>query len=317
MALAHEQNYMSTTSPRGDCSFSNTFKGVLCFLLATTAAASFVENVMFCLIVYLNKKLHKRANILIVSLSFVDLIISITIPIIEIIYIYEYPRWSPGSLGTNLQNGLWCFSLVAPFVMVTAITVDRYFAVSATAKYRAFATPKLILVSTVGIWAYCLLWTLAMVFTFTPAPNNYYVWNVHEKLYYAFMVLHIIVPLFIIPLLYYKIVIVARQSRQAVENQGSTSTRLKYEIKLSKTIAFVICFLYIVWLPVVALEIVYNFDFSACTVKQAGVVSVWLTCTNGILNPIVYSYRNADFQQYVKNIFKMISCKRAQEENRV
>ena len=80
----------------------------------------------------------------------------------------------------------------------------------------------------------------------------------------------------------------------------------KSDVKLAKTVLFVIGFLFLVWSPVVILEIFYNFDFSNCTVEQAGIVSVWITGINGVLNPIVYSYRNNEVKKYV---FKLFRCK--------
>ena len=100
-------------------------------------------------------------------------------------------------------------------------------------------------------------------------------------------------------MLYKKITNTVKLSRLRTGKTGIQSR----EIKLAKRVAVVIAFLFIVWTPVVVLEMFYNFSFSNCLVEQAGVVSVWITCVNGALNPIVYSSGNSEIKKGIKNIF--------------
>ena len=138
-----------------------------------------------------------------------------------------------------------------------------------------------------------------MELNFLPAPKDAYIWNVPTNQYYIFLGIHIILPLIIVPVLYKKITNTVKLSRQRTGKVGIQSR----EIKLAKRAAVVIAFLFIVWTPVVVLEIFYNFNFSNCIVEQAGAVSVWITCVNGALNPIVYSRGNSEIKKGIKNIF--------------
>ena len=104
-----------------NCSFSIYFKATLCPLLASTSVIAFLQNVVFCAIVWHDKTLHKRSLILIVSLSASGIFNALTVPVFEFIYVYYFPAWPLGSLGTNLQNSIWLFSLVLPFMTVTCI----------------------------------------------------------------------------------------------------------------------------------------------------------------------------------------------------
>ena len=291
----------NTINEDSKCQFNIYFKVILCTLLGVTGICSIIENIFFCTVVYLNKKLQIKPNILIVSLSITDIIIAWTTPVFEFIYVMYNPKWPLGSLGTNIQNAFWLFSLVMPFVTVTAITIDRYLAITKIFRYDPFVTARKLLLVVGGLYLYSFIWVFFMAQNFLPTPEDVYTWNVPSTTYYVFLGIHIVFPLILIPVLYSKIAKTVKLSRQ---NTGVAQVS-RSEIKLAKTVKFVIGFLYLVWTPVGVLEFFYNFSFLSCAVEQAGSVSVWFTCVNGALNPIVYFYRNDEVQKYV---VKMLSC---------
>ena len=300
----------NTINVDSKCQFNIYFKVILCTLLAVTGICSIMENIFFCTVVYLNKKLQIKPNILIVSLSITDIIIAWTTPVFEFIYVTYNPKWPLGSLGTNVQNAFWLFSLVMPFVTVTAITIDRYLAITKSFRYDRFITARKLLLVVGGLYSYSFIWVFLMARNFLPTPEDVYTWNVPSTTYYVFLGTYIVFPLILIPVLYIKIVKFVKLSRQ---NIGVVQVS-RSETKLAKSVAFVIGFLYLVWAPVVVLEFFYNFNFSSCAVERAGTVSVWITCVNGALNPIVYSYRNDEVQKY---IVKMLSCFRREIQDKL
>ena len=143
---------------------------------------------------------------------------------------------------------------------------------------------------------YCC-WVVCAVLNFLPAPEDAYMWNVPATQYYIFLGIHIIISLIVIAMLYRKITVKLWR-----EETGKTKVQSR-EVRLAKRLSVVIIFLFIVLTPVVLLEIFYNFDFSHCIVKQAGTVSVWITCANGALNPIVYSRGNAEVKKCIRCMF--------------
>ena len=284
----------NVTAPDNEaCEFRIYFKVTLCTLLMVTGLFSFLENIALCAVFYMNRNLHVKSSILIISLSSTDIITACTLSSIEFVYILAHPKWPLGSLGTDVQNSFWLFSLVMPFITVTAITVDRYLAITKSFQYNHFVTVEKIVIVVVFMYTYSLLWVVCMVLNFLPAPEDAYIWNVPATQYYIFLGIHIIIPLIVIPILYRKITSAVKLSRQET---GKTRIQSR-EIRLAKRVAVVIIFLFIVWAPVVILEIFYNLDFSNCTVEQAGAVSVWITCANGALNLIVYSRGNAEVKK--------------------
>ena len=93
--------------------------------------------------------------------------------------------------------------------------------------------------------------------------------------------------------------------RTAAASDTVVETRL--EVNMAKTVGVVIIFLVIVWIPVLIVEIFYARGSQSCIIMKLDVVSVWLTCSNGMINPVVYSLRNKDFRHA---ILELVHCKR-------
>ena len=276
---------------------------------------------LFCLIVWHNKALHKRSLVLITNLSVAGILNAATVPVFEFIYVYYYPSWPLGRLGTNLQNSIWLFSLVLPFVTVTAITIERYLATVHYVFYQTNAKASNFGVVVFLLWVYSLAWTVVISTRFAPAPDTYYLWNVPQNLYYIFLGLHLVVPLLIITVLYQRILSYSQESGKAVSQVGkrhngggggilksveTSPVEVSREVRLAKTIAMVIGTLYAVWVPVVIMEVVYNFDFYDCAVEQGGTVCVFVTSLNGCLYPLIYFYRIKEVKKDLLTLWRKL-----------
>ena len=291
------------------CTFEPSFKVIMLVLLGTTSVAAFIENVFFCTAVYFNKKLHSKSNILIINLAITDIIISAILPNLEFVYVYFYPSWPIGSLGTKFLNLIWIFSLVCPFVTMTAITFERFVVIAGKPSWKYLITKKMYLLVVIFIWAYSFLCCFVTAVSMLPAPRYNYVWNVNPTLYYVFLGVHIIFPLVLFPGLYYKMQKVSVTSMKEISKEVG-EIRQEREMKLSKTIVIIIGVLYMVWTPVVVLEILYNHKFKNCVVSKMEIVSAWLTCFNGCLNPLLYSYRNAEVKKFILSLVHVFRKKK-------
>ena len=183
----------NTINEDSKCQFNIYFKVILCTLLGVTGICSIIEKIFFCTVVYLNKKLQIKPNILIVSLSITDIIIAWTTPVFKFIYVMYNPKWPLGSLGTNIQNAFWLFSLVMPFVTVAAITIDRYLAITKSFRYDRFVTARKLLLVVGGLYLYSFIWVFFMAQNFLPTPEDVYTWNVPSTTYYVFLGIHIVI----------------------------------------------------------------------------------------------------------------------------
>lgn len=233
-------------------------------------------------------------------------------------YTWSYPEWPLGSSGTNVLNSVWLFSIAGSSITLLIITVDRYRAVMSVVRYKDIVSWRRTFVIVGLVWIYVVTIVVLMsVFAFEPITGETYEWNVNFKFYYAFLAVHIVLPLLLISALYYKIYKKAVQNRKQLLSHGQihpgtatgsdTVAETRLEVKMAKTVAFVFMFLVFVWMPILILEIFYAVGSESCVVEQLGVVSVWLTCSNGVINPIVYSLRNKDFH---RSMLQLLHCKR-------
>ena len=224
-----------------------------------------------------------------------------------------YPKWPLKKWGTMLLNSIWMFSLVGPFVTVAVITIERYITI-VSFRARAISGPsnKVALIIT-AIWIYSLLLVAFMAAFFTKTAGEYYEWNVSHLFYYPYLGIHIVIPFVLIIVLYIRIIAVAHITRRGTIKHTPDSmaeTGREREMKLTRTIGIVIGLLFAVWVPVLVLEYFYAVGTKHCWVQMAGPISVWLTCANGMINPLLYNFRNRQIQRAVR----ALCCKNVNQD---
>lgn len=300
------------------CSFNLDFQIPISILLGTTFVLSVSENIVVSIVICLDKKLRRPSNGYLLSLALSDICISFGLIPMEMIYVWSYAYWPLGSKGTDILNSVWLFSLASPFATLLIITADRYKAVMSLVRYKEVVSWGRTMIIIGILWLYTFVIVVLMAtLAFNPTSGAAYEWNVKYKYYYAFLGVHIVLPLLIICGLYYKIYKKAVENRQQLLSRGQlhrgitsasdTIRATRMEVKMAKTVGFVFLFLVIVWIPVLILEIFYATGSQSCLIEKLGVVSLWITCSNGMINPVVYSLRNQDFR---RAILQLIHCKR-------
>ena len=300
------------------CSFNLDFQIPISILLGTTFVLSVSENIVVSIVICLDKKLRRPSNGYLLSLALSDICISFGVIPMEMIYVWSYADWPLGSKGTDILNSVWLFSLASPFATLLIITADRYKAVMSLVRYKEVVSWGRTMIIIGILWLYTFVIVVLMAtLAFNPTSGVAYEWNVKYRYYYAFLGVHIVLPLLIICGLYYKIYKKAVENRQQLLSRGQLHTGItsasdtiratRMEVKMAKTVGFVFLFLVIVWIPVLILEIFYATGSQSCLIEKLGVVSLWITCSNGMINPVVYSLRNKDFR---RAILQLIHCKR-------
>ena len=287
---------MGSNNTINSCHYSLELKLALCTLLSLTSLLSVVENVLLCAIVRHNKKLHKRSQVLIVNLSVTDLIIAVLLPAFECGHILLYPKFLFGKFGSIFTRSIWMFSIVQPSTTAFMIACERYLVLSGNKLYLNHCTKQALALVIVSIWSYSIVWVLAIAFNLTYTTQNL----VPPRLYYAYLGLHVGIPTLVIPIIYIKIYTHVNRSREHLREMSTTTTLMSVEIRLAKTLGIIISLFYLIWLPVLVIEVLRSHNFNKCTIKKVDSFNVWLTCLNGCLDPLVYSFRSSEVKESLK-----------------
>jgi hypothetical protein len=297
------------------CSYSLDFIIPVTIVFTLTSLLVLFENILICIAVVRSRLREIKSNWFLVGLSVADMFTSLTITPLQILEIWTSPQWPLGAIGVDIYNSLWNFILIVPFLTVLAITIDRFLVITKQINMSDRFSARWVYTMLIIIWIYSCIIVSLLSLTFAKAPSDEYVWNVPYEYYYPFLVVHVLVPLLIICYCYIKILKFVRLSKKQMSGildstvSLSVSTNQRYEVKLAKTVGYVVLALVTVWIPVLAMEIVYAVDSGhSCLVKRIGIFSVWLTCTNGIINPFIYSMRSQQFKDVLK---KLLKCNKA------
>ena len=298
---------MGSNNTNNSCHYSLELKLALCTLLSLTSLLSVVENVLLCAIVRHNKKLHKRSQVLIVNLSVTDLIIAVLLPAFECGHILLYPKFLFGKFGSIFTRSIWMFSIVQPSTTAFMIACERYLVLSGNKLHLNHCTKQTLALVIISIWSYSIVWVLAIAFNLTYTTQNL----VPPRLYYAYLGLHVGIPILVIPLIYIKIYTHVNRSREHLREMSTTTTLMSAEIRLAKTMGIIISLFYLIWLPVLVIEVLRSHNFNKCTIKKVDSFNVWLTCLNGCLDPLVYSFRSLEVKESLKALKQRVKgfCK--------
>ena len=296
---------MSTNAPSLSCSYSGDFVIVTTIIFGLTALLVLFENILICIAVISSSLREVTSNYFLVGLAMADMFTSLTVIPLQVLEIWAAPHWPLGPIGVNVYNSLWNFCLVVPFLTVLTITIDRFLVITRQPNFYKKHTFKWVIGILCLVWAYSITLVSLLSLSFSDPPDNEYVWNVPYQYYYPFLAVHVLLPLLIICYCYLKILSTARLSKQQMSEIHDSNEHENNEIKLAKTVGYVILALVLVWIPVLAMEVVYALESeNSCVVKKIGIFSVWITCTNGVVNPIIYSIRSSQFQTVLKKLLK-------------
>lgn len=294
------------------CSYSNDFVIPAILLFGFTALLVLFENILICVAIMSSPLRQITSNFFLIGLAVADMFTSLTVVPLQVLEVWSDPHWPLGPTGVNIYNSLWNFCLVVPFLTVLTITIDRYIIITWKPSEALFLyqqlTVKWVIAVLALVWIYSMILVSLLSLSFSDPPDNEYVWNVPYEYYYPFLAIHVLLPLFVICYCYLNILSTARKSKQQmlqIEDSRENPHQKRNEIKLAKTVGYVILALTVVWIPVLAMEVVYAlYSGKSCLVKKIGIFSVWVTCTNGVVNPIIYSIRSRQFQTVLRKLLK-------------
>uniref|UniRef100_A0A8C5N007 5-hydroxytryptamine receptor 1B n=1 Tax=Leptobrachium leishanense TaxID=445787 RepID=A0A8C5N007_9ANUR len=128
---------------------------LLAIILALITLATLLSNAFVIATVYQTRKLHTPANYLIASLAFTDLLVSILVLPIGIVYTVT-GKWTLGLIICDmwLSSDITCCT--ASILHLCVIALDRYWAITDAVEYTKKRTPKRAVIMIALVWVFSI-----------------------------------------------------------------------------------------------------------------------------------------------------------------
>ena len=302
---------------------------IVCYSLII--AFSLLGNSLVCLAICLNKSLRSSpAMSFIFSLALCDLLTAIFAMPFDAESLLQNSAWKHSETLCIVWTTTYLFSVPTSILTLLVFTIDRYKTLSDP--LRRFRKSKFLSIRTsrfvvVFLWCYSLAFCLLPVMGWRRMPHyvvgGYCNFNITFTYSVVSNILHFMLPLLIIGGIYFKIYRIAQNVKQCHElGEGKNSfpghiarhpssrdqIHFKRNLRGTKTIAVIVCALFICWLPYSVTSTVFGLC-KTCFFKSPPEVSVALLMLgylNSALNPFIYSLRNRKFKETYRILFRSL-----------
>ncbi|XP_053344799.1 adenosine receptor A1-like [Clarias gariepinus] len=273
------------------------------------AFLSTVGNLLVCVAVGFNHKLHTVTNYFLVSLAVADLCVG-TLAI---------PCAIMTDLGIPRHNLYLCLLMLSVLIMLTqssifsllAVAVERYVAIFMPFRYHSTMTPRNALL------VILLTWVLAFLIGLVPLmgwhkTHDFCVFvnvvDMNYMVYFNFFAC-VLTPLVVMFLIYAQIFLTVKWHMQRIvtDRGGQASVEgavnIKKEIKTATSLFLVLFLFTVCWIP---LHIINCFLLlcPSCPVPPSLLLTaIILSHANSAVNPFLYAYRMRSFREAFKGIF--------------
>ena len=270
---------------------------------------------------------HKTVSVLILNLSFADLLyLIICLPFQATII--TVPSWIFGGFMCKMVQFLIYASMCASSFTLVAMSMDRYFAVVYPLKFFGVRTLRNVLYVTVIIWVLAVGCSAPFLYIFEllntvgehgePVSYCVEIWGARlpRQQYYTFLfIISYMSPLLLMIVSYILILRALWRTFKPSEDSDSSNNKAKKKVTLIVSVvvlAFGIC-----WLPhhIMYLWLNYgDFPFTNGTLALK-LTAVILSSCNSCLNPIIYSIMSENFRQALRRYLRR--CTSSRERTKV
>ena len=292
----------------GNCSVSfdvftsNIFLALLNLISAVLAVCS---NVLILAAFYQTRSLRSISNFFIASLAVSDLLVGLAVnPVYVAIHLsgvaFDFTRVWPVRLA---ENWLWIQSVITSTFNLTAISLDRYIAVTRTFLYTQTVTKQRCIVGVIFVWTFSVLFASIRFL-------------IHDSRYLPILWITtttamVLLPLLIICYCYFHIFRAARRQQRQIAILSSVNAAYGNIILKNKktawTIGIIIGLFVIMWTPSLILSFVDLAMVGSC--KRLKLTLGWHFATfvsffSSCCNPWVYAARSRKFRQAFKRVLR-------------
>ena len=308
--------------------YSQPFVIICATIYVFIIAVSLLGNTLVFLAICVNKRLRSTPTMtFICSLACSDLLTTVLAMPFDAESLIHREQWRHSEALCVVWTSVYLFSVPVSLLTLLALTIDRYKSLSdPLRRYRksSFLSVGRAELVVAALWCYCLAFSLLPVMGWKYNPSYIMsgkcIFNITPTYSALSTILHFILPLLIIAAAYFKIYRIAQDVKkcQALTNDSSPfpdhlsrhpTTRdhrvYRRNLKATKTVALVVCALFICWLPHSAASFFFVLcKFCYFTVPQElMVVFLILGYLNSALNPFIYSLRHRKFKDAYHGLF--------------
>lgn len=291
-------------------------ESTICLALNLT---SLLGNTMLCLAVYRNPRLRSTTNLYIIALSIGDLICAVLeMPLT--FWTLVIGKWDLGDGFCQVHGFVDVFSTYCPPATMALTALNRYIRIAKTNYYNKMFSPR-----RSKIWLFCVWFVLASYLLIARATNwqrydfvvgfaacsvEHYT-EQRKLIHYCLVVsLYFGVSFLVAMFSYYKVLKAIRRHKVEVvpslyKASGKTQARVSVqEIKISKTISFVLAGFFLCWIPMWSLSLTNRFSPNPVPRIVPLLVTFFVFLSSSI-NPLIYAASNSGFRQEFR---KMLFC---------
>lgn len=262
-----------------------------------------IGNILVIVAFKFNSRLRTTNNTFLVGLAVSDLLVGlISIPLW--IYFSTCQQHSTCVEGVELitfYSTVDIFSGCASVLQLTAISIERYLAITRPINHRSYS-----------MWIYYLMIAAAWFFAFVMASLYPLQFNNWQKPYSIVLVTTCFaIPSLVILIVYAIILRTARGTIRSRVRPAQVKNRpAQNETKIAVTIALIIGLFVIAWLPFFVVNMLAEFCMG-CLPPYPNILRLvrfvkWMHYSNSMVNPLVYAYRNGEMRKTFKQL--LISC---------
>lgn len=276
--------------------------------------ASFFGNILVCLAIHRNNRLHTIPNLFVVSLAISDLFVAVlSMPFSAAILIAG--RWIfDKEYHFCIFLGFCLFQCgISSLQMLCQIAVNRYFCVVRPNLYRKIYTRKKAKRIIILSWLLVLSVTIPPLvmnpgqYSFQPGKAMCLYPMEKNKVFTLFLIVFFIVtPMNIIAFGYYKVYKTVNTSgknfRVKGQQNGHSSTVNVEEAKVTRTLAAVVAAFAICWLPVGVIDFIDVTHGEAILPRQLYLMYAFLVYLSSTANPFIYGIFSRTFRREYRKL---------------
>ncbi|XP_020903523.1 beta-1 adrenergic receptor-like [Exaiptasia diaphana] len=257
---------------------------VVCNSISGTVAI--IGNGIILLVVYRSRRLHTASNMLLCSLAAADLSVGL---IVNPMYIAltTTKTWVTPTPLYKFENYIWIQTLITTSFSLTAISVDRYFAVTCPFRYQKLVKKK------PTRWVIVFIWTFSAIF-----PSVICIQASDSILWVSSLVITFLLPAFIMSYCNFR---VFRTAQSQINKIRFSSKYCTVEIKgkfnnhkASCTIGIIIGFFIILFSPNFVFSVIEFSSNDVCFklhTYRSWLWGIFIAFSSSAVNPFVYAIR--------------------------